>query len=227
MQPVVGRSIPDTGFFAKYGVEIQDKDDIGWEPLVDHLAYPAAGTNVLGFFANGANQGVTSALNAGAGPKTFADTNLESNNGLPVPERALIVGISIEIYPGLLPGLGAAAAALSGRFWNDVWQISRSGYLNWNIGQKRISLQAPLMKYGSAACLGGAAAITGTPAAVTVDQVDYAYIASPIYGIVPVAIPSSQNFPLTLNWPALVPTPSTAIARVGVTLHGYRIRKPQ
>jgi len=226
MEPVVGRSIPDTGFFQKYGVNIEDKDDIGWEPIVDHLAYPAAGTNVLGFFANGVNQGVTSALNA-VGTKTFADSNLESNNGLPVPERALIVGISIEVYPGLLPGLGAAAAALTGRFWNDVWQIARSGYLNWNIGQKRISLQAPLMKYGSAACLNGNSAVTHGAVADLVDQIDYAYIGSAIYGIVPVAIPSSQNFPLTLNWPALVPTPSTAIARIGVTLHGYRIRKPQ
>ena len=114
MEPVIGRSIPDPGFFEKYGVNVTEMDDIGWEPIYDHLAYPAAGVNVLGFFANGVNQGATSVFGAAAGPKTFSDTNLESNNGLPVPERALIVGISCEIYTTALPGRGAGAAATTG-----------------------------------------------------------------------------------------------------------------
>lgn len=229
MNPVTGRSIPDAGFFDKYGVNVTDKDDIAWFPIVDHLAYPAAGALILNFFANGNGQGATSALNAAAGPKTFADTNLEGNGQLPVPERALVVGISVDVYPGLLPGRGGVALATAGQFWNDVWQIARSGFLLWNIGQKRISLDAPLIKYGSAGCLAGVDGITDSSvaAANTLAEIDYAYIASPVFSIVPVAIPSSQNFPLTLNWPALVPTPSGTIARIGVTLHGYRIRKAQ
>ena len=225
--PVMGRSIPDPGFFQQYGVNVQNVDDISWQPIVDHLAYPAAGSLTLNFFANGNGQGATSALNAAAGPKTFADTNLEGNGALPVPERALIVGLSIDVYPGVAPtATGALAASL---FMQDVWQIARSGYLLWQIGQKRVALDAPLIKFGSAGSLGGFAAMADstTAGATQFTQVNYASIQSPIYSIVPVAIPSSQNFPLTLNWPALVPTPSTVAARIGVTLHGYRIRLAQ
>lgn len=229
MEPVAGRAIPEPDFFARYGVNVSDVDDISWMPIVDHLAYAAAGTQQLTFFANGVGQGATSALNAAAGPKTFADTNLEGNNQLPFPERALIVGISVDVYPGIAPNQGDVALAQAGLFVQDVWQIARSGWLLWQIGQKRIALDAPLIKFGSAGALDVAAAMADstTAAADNLSQINYARISSPVYSIVPVAIPSSQNFPLTLNWPALVPTPSTAIARIGVTLHGYRIRKAQ
>jgi len=228
MDPVTGRSIPDEGFFAKYGINVLDIDDIAWFPLVDHLAYPAAGALILNFFANGNGQGVTSALNA-AGAKTFADTNLEGNNGLPYPERALTVGIGIDIYPGVLPGTGNVAMTTAGNFVNDVYQIARSGFLLWQIGQKRIALDAPLIKFGSSGALQVDAALANsdTAAADNLSMIEYARISSAIYSIVPAALPSNQNFPLTLNWPALVPTPSTTIARIGVTLHGYRIRKAQ
>ena len=226
-EPISGRAIPDAGFFEKYGVNVSDLDDISWMPITDHLAYPAAGAQVLNFFANGNGQGATSALNAAAGSKTFADTNLEGNGSLPFPERALIVGISIDIYPGVAPtAVSAPAAAL---FAQDVWQIARSGFLLWQIGQKRIALDAPLIKFGAAGALDGfmTSADSTTAGATQFTQFNYARISSPPYSIVPVALPSNQNFPLTLNWPALVPTPSTVAARIGVTLHGYRIRKAQ
>lgn len=229
MDAVTGRSIPDAGFFNKYGVNVTDVDDISWFPIVDHLAYPAAGSLTLNFFANGVGQGATSALNAAAGVKTYADTNLEGNGSLPFPERALIVGISVDVYPGIAPNQGDVALAQAGLFFQDVWQLARSGYLFWKIGQKPIVLDAPLMKFGSAGSLDGLVAMADstTAAADNLNQINYARIASPVYSIVPVALPTNQQFPLTLNWPALVPTPSATIARIGVTLHGYRIRKAQ
>lgn len=225
---IAGRSIPEPGFFQRYGVNVSDVDDISWYPLTDHLPYPAAGTQQLSFFANGTGQGATSALNA-AGPKTFADTNLEAQGVLGFPERALIVAISIAIYPGVLPAAGDVALATAGQFVNDVWQLGRSGYLFWKVGQKQVLIDAPVMKFGSAEGLDVSAALADstTAAADNLSQVNYAKLCGEAYSIIPVAIPSNQPFPLSLNWPALVPTPSTAAARIGVTLHGYRIRQAQ
>lgn len=225
---ISGRSIPEPGFFSQYGVNVDNTDDISWYPITDHLAYPAAGALVLNFFANGVGQGVTSALNA-AGSKTFADTNLENNASLPYPERALVVAIGISIFPGVLPGVGAAAAATAAQYLNDVYQIARTGFLFWKVGQKQVLTDAPVQKFGSGEGLDVTAALSDatTAAASLFSQVNYAKVSGDAYPIVPVAIPSNQNFPLTLNWPALVPTPSTTIARIGVTLYGYRIRKAQ
>lgn len=225
---ISGRSIPDPGFFAKYGVNVTDVDDISWYPITDHLAYPAAGALTLNFFANGVGQGVTSALNA-VGTKSFADTNLENQGSLPFPERALIVAIGITIFPGVQPAAGGVAVATAGQFVNDVYQIGRTGYVFWKVGQKQVNIDGPLQKYGSGEGLDVSAAFSDatTAAAALFGQVDYAKLAGDAYPIVPVALPSNQNFPLTLNWPALVPTPSAAAARIGVTLYGYRIRQAQ
>lgn len=226
---ITGRQIPEAGFFQRYGVNVTDIDDISWYPITDHLPYPAAGTQQLSFFATGSGQGATSALNAPAGPKTFADTNLEGNGVLSFPERALVLAIGVNVYPGVLPAAGDVALATAGQFVNDVWQIGRSGYLFWKVGQKQVLIDGPMMKFGSGEGLDVSAAIADstTAAADNLSQVDYAKYCGEGYPIVPVALPSNQNFPLTLNWPALVPTPSTTIARIGVTLYCYRIRKAQ
>jgi hypothetical protein len=225
---IAGRSIPEPGFFQQYGVNVDNTDDISWYPITDHLAYPAAGTLVLNFFANGVGQGATSALNA-AGTKTFADTNLENNASLPYPERALVVAIGVQIFPGVLPAAGDVALATAGQFVNDVYQIGRSGYLFWKVGQKQVLTDAPVHKFGNGEGIDVRAALADstTAAADNLSQVNYAKLCGDAYPIVPVAIPSNQNFPLTLNWPALVPTPSASAARIGVTLYGYRIRKAQ
>lgn len=226
---ISGRSIPDPGFFQKYGVNVDDVDDISWFPITDHLTYPAAGTQTLSFFANGVGQGITSALNAGAVVKSFADTNLENQGSLPTPERALIVAIGLSIFPGVLPAAGDVALNTAGQFINDVYQIGRTGYLFWKVGQKQIVLDGPLQKFGNGEGLDVTAALADstTAAADNLSQVNYAKLCGDAYPIVPVALPSGQNFPLTLNWPALVPTPSATAARIGVTLYGYRIRKAQ
>lgn len=223
-----GRAIPDPEFFAKYGVNVTDVDDISWFPITDHLAYPAAGTLVLNFFANGVGQGVTSALNA-AGTKSFADTNLENQGSMPFPERALIVAIGIQVTPGVLPGVNQVAVASASFYLNDVQRIGQSGFLFWKVGQKTVLIDGPINKFGNGDNEGlhVAPAIATATAADLTNEVSYAKLAGSAYGIIPVAIPSNQNFPLSLNWPALVPTPSTTIARIGVSLYGYRIRKAQ
>ena len=225
---ISGRSVPDPGFFSKYGINVDGVDDISWYPLTDHLAYPAAGALVMNFFANGVGQGTTSALNA-TGTKTFADTNLENQGSLPYPERALIVAIGISIFPGVLPAAGDVAITTVGQYVNDVYQVARTGYLFWKVGQKQIVIDGPLQKFGSGEGIDVDAAVADstTAAADNLTQVNYAKLSGDAYPIVPVALPSNQNFPLSLNWPALVPTPSTTAARIGVTLYGYRIRKAQ
>jgi len=225
---IQGRSVPDPGFFSKYGINVDTVDDISFYPITDHLAYPAAGALTLNFFANGVGQGTTSALNA-TGSKTFADTNLENNGSLPFPERALVVAIGIQIFPGVLPAAGGVLQATGGQFVNDVYQIGRTGFVFWKVGQKQVIIDGPLQKFGNGEGLDVSSSMSDatTAAAALYSQVDYAKLAGAAYPIVPVALPSNQNFPLTLNWPALVPTPSTTIARIGVTLYSYRVRLAQ
>ena len=225
---IQGRSVPDPGFFSKYGINVDTVDDISFYPITDHLAYPAAGALTLNFFANGVGQGTTSALNA-TGSKTFADTNLENNGSLPFPERALVVAIGIQIFPGVLPAAGGVLQATAGQFVNDVYQIGRTGFVFWKVGQKQVIIDGPLQKFGNGEGLDVSSSMSDatTAAAALYSQVDYAKLAGAAYPIVPVALPSNQNFPLTLNWPALVPTPSTTIARIGVTLYSYRVRLAQ
>jgi hypothetical protein len=226
---IAGRSIPEPGFFEKYGVNVMDTDDIQWMPITGHLTYPAAGIQQLTFFANGRGQGTTSALNAPAGAQSYADTNLDGNGVLSTPERALILAIGISVFPGILPAIGADALADTGLFINDLYQIGRSGFLEWKIGNKTIALDTPLQKFGTGEGLDVMAALSDstTAGATQLSQIAYGRFAGDAYSIVPVALISNQNFPLTLNWPALVPTPSTQPARIGVSLYGYRIRKAQ
>lgn len=225
MSNVTGRAIPEAGFFQRYGINVTDLDDISWYPITDHLVYPKDGVQELTFFANGKGQGVTSTPNA-TGAKKFDDTNLEGHGVLPFPERALIVGISVHIYPGVSP---ASRGASLNDFVNDMWAIARSGYLYWKVGQKTIVVDGPLMSFGINEGLEVTAALADSTTAAEnqLAQVQYARLCGNGYAIIPVALPSSQNFPLTLNWSAPVPTPSEQPARIGVKLHGYRIRHPQ
>ena len=43
----------------------------------------------------------------------------------------------------------------------------------------------------------------------------------------PVSLFSGQNFTVSLNWPAVVATPSGFNARLGVILDGYQFRNSQ
>lgn len=213
---------------AQHRTRIPGANDEIYSPLYDSNAYPAAGILQLNFFQNPIGQGVTSALNA-AGAKTEADTNMTNAGSLPAFTKFYCTGLEVQVFPGVLPGRGAVADATAGHFVNDVYQIGRTGWLRFRIGQRDYVLDSSMVNFTSTAGLGG---FTGsstnlTTGAATYSEVSYARFVGQAYTIVPVYIESNQSFSVQMNWPALVPTPSTTIARIQVRLRGRLIRVAQ
>lgn len=226
MQPTL--TPPDLATFQKYGVNVVGVTDVIWQPLYDHLAYPAAGVSSLEFFQVQRGQGTTTAPNA-TGVKTLSDTNMTLAGQLPQPQSHLTLGVSFRFYPGVAPGEGGVTNANAGRFVNDVWNVFRSGSVQFIVGEKPRIQEAPLGKFGSNVSLGGFSSMADqtTAAASSFSQVDYAYIRSPIYRIAASAIPWGQNFKVVVDFPALVTLPSAAAARIGCDLHGWLARAAQ
>jgi hypothetical protein len=226
MQPSL--TPPDLATFQKYGVNVQGVTDVIWQPLYDHLSYPAAGTSSLEFFQVQKGQGATTAPGA-SGAKSLNDTNMTLGGQLPQPQSHLTLGISFRLYPGVAPGEGAVTNANAGRFVNDVWNVFKAGAVEFIVGEKPRVQEAPLGKMGSQVSLGGFAAMSDqtTAAATLFSQVDYAYIRSPIYRIAASAIPWGQNFIVRVTYPALVTLPSAAAMRIGCDLHGWLARAAQ
>ncbi len=202
--------------------------DAIYNPLYDSIAYPAAGALQLTFFTTPIGQGATSAPNA-AGAKTEADTNLTNAGLLPLGNSFYMTGFEVIFLPGNNPGFGATADASLGRNWNDVYQVMKSGWARFRVQNRDYILDGPLMMFPPVTRLAGAFAVTTnlTTGAATAGEIDYATSAGAPYNIVPITLQSNQSFLLQLNWPALVPTPSTTAGRLWVRLRGRLIRSAQ
>ena len=201
----------------KYGVNVPDTTVAISQPLYHYQAYAAAGQTQLTFFQNPVGQNGL----------TFADTNVEAAGSMPSPKHMLVTGIQVVFFPGSLPGrIGAAAAALN---WNDVNTFYKSGWLDFFVGSASWLKDAPIGKFPPDFRLAGSAALadSSTAAADKTSTIDYAVMAGRQYEITPIELSSNQNFNVTLNWPALVPMPSTVAARVGVVLNGFQYRAAQ
>lgn len=225
---IQGRQVPSKDTFARYGINVDQVDDISWQPLYDYNVYAAAGQASLNFFQQQSGAGTTSHPGS-SGVKTVADTNMTIAGMLPSPQKFLVVAIGIDMIPGSVPGAGAVANTTGGRNWTDVNAVARSGSLIFTVGQKQVLLEAPLGKFPCQHGLTGSAAMSDqtTAAATLFSQVDYARFGGNVYSIVPVAIPSAQNFQVTLTWPNVVALPSTVAGRIGVNLFGYLLKKAQ
>lgn len=217
---------------AQHRTTVAGVADAIWSPLYDYQTYPLAGSLGLQFFAVPQGQGTTSAPNA-SGVKTLSDTNMQVAGQLPRGNRFLCVGIEIEFWPSNDPGLATTAvptAAQTGRNWGDVYRVLKSGALTFNIQQRTYAQDSPLNKFPTQTRIAGVATNTEqntNATTVNYQQIEYASGCGAGYSIVPVYIESTQFFSVSLNWPALVPTQSTADARIGVRLLGNLIRDAQ
>lgn len=197
-----------------------------YAPLYDYQTYLAAGQLQLNFFALPIGQGVTSAPGA-AGTKTEADTNLTNAGLLPKGNRFFCTGLEVLFWQGVNPGTGAEADANAGRAINDVYNVSKSGWLRFRIQNRDYVLDGPVGLFPTSYRLDGLAAITSTltAGASTLAQIEYASFAGIPYQIVPTYIESNQAFSVQINWPALVTV--SLVARMGVRLRGRLIRDAQ
>ncbi len=217
---------------AQHRTTVAGVADAVWSPLYDYQAYATAGFLQASFFAVPQGQGTTSSPGA-TGPKTIADTNMQVAGQLPRGNRFLCVGIEVEFWPGSTPGLttiAAPTAAQTGRNWNDVYNVLKAGSLTLNIQQRVYAQDAPLGKFPTQTRLSGVGTNTysnTTATTIGYQQIEYATSCGAGYSIIPVYIESTQFFNCVIQFPALVATPSTVDARIGVRLLGNLIRDAQ
>ena len=193
-------------------------------PLYDSAVYPAAGSAQITLFQSP----------QGAAGKTFADTNMTAAGQVPSPNVFVVTGLEIKFISGQAVELLEAAAA--GNYISDVaafYQglpgVLNSGYLEFDVGSA-FYVREPLHAFPPANRLNLQAATSNvtTAAAAQFYLADYAENSGVPFEIAPLALPSNQNFSVTLNWPlGVVATPSTKAGKVFVKLNGWMYRPVQ
>lgn len=215
-----GLIAPSLQQLESYNVNVDGQPEVIWQPLYDFQAYAAAGFTAQRFFA----------VPAGQAGKTFDDTNLETASVLPVPVNMAITSIEVVFFPAGSIGVGGALPGVVGENWNDVQAVHEAGHVSVVIGSKEYLLDAPLGKFPQAFRIAGGAALADhtTAAAASIQQIDYAVFAGPIYQIVPLRLISQQNFRVDLVFDnGVIALPSTNDGRIGVRLNGFRYRLAQ
>lgn len=213
--------------------------DVIWEPLRDALAYPSAGALAFTFFNLGIGAGLTSEPGAGAGTKTFYDTNVSNQNMLPAGQQFYIIGSETHFIPGAQPTTGTPYAIYPNQdkvtsgawaFANDIWVVLNAGHkiMTVNTDRKYID-DGPLYQFPPAKWFHFMAAIasnTATTNATTVESdFDYGCSAGEPYLIVPVYLQSTVQFTLQVSYAAAIPTVSGSPGRLIERLRGYKIRQ--
>lgn len=186
--------------------------------LYDFQAYPAIGATQLTFFQ----------VPIGQSGKTKFDTNMEIAGSLPAPKRFLIQSIEIYYYPGSTVDTFAAAAAALPSQADDVYSFIQHGWIDVFIGSKSYLTESPLGRLPPSTGMKLHSAVASNSATVGEVKSEYAVAGGAQYLMQPpILLVPTQNFNVTLNWPALVPTPSTIAARVGVVMKGILYRNSQ
>ena len=220
--------IPSLQELEKFNVNRGGQFEAVRQTLYDYQAYAQAGQTQLTFFQ----------LPVGQGNKTLADTNMEIAGQLPNPKMFLIQSIEILFFPSgtgtALPsfgGLAATAAAATSAFVNDVYNVGKSGWLEMFIGSKPYLREAPLNRFPPKSKLDGFVAWgdSSTAGAVNVEGAAYAVWSGRPYMLTPpILLKPTQNFNVTLNWPAAVALAAIdTAARIGVVLDGILYRNSQ
>lgn len=206
---------PSLQELSKYNVNRPDQIEVVRSSLYDFQAYAQAGQTQLQFFQ----------VPQGQNGKTLADTNMTAAGALPAPQSFLIQTIEIYFFP--LNAISAEGAAVACENWNDVYDVAKSGWLELYIGSKAYLDEAPLLKFPPRCGLTGVAAVSqaGEVADSSI-RVDYASFGGPTYELVPnILLVPTQNFKVTLNWPAAVPI--SIASRIGIQMGGVLYRNSQ
>lgn len=202
-----------------YAVNVYGVMEAITQPLYSYVAYPAAGSvQPLQFFNF-----------VPGGAVTQEDTNMQLPSQLPAPQSFLVQGIGVDYLPGTASARFGAQSAL-GQL-PDLYAILRRGVLTLTIGSKNYLVEGPLMHLPPRAHVNGVAAVADATTAGAALQtfVSVGFSDGPVFNPRPLLIPPSQNFGVSLAWPAgAVAIPSAdAAARIGVQLYGTLYRPAQ
>lgn len=231
-----GRPVLQASQLQAHSVGTGDTDVVWW-PLYDSISYPSAGQGQFAFYSNPIGQGTSSSPGAGAVPKTIYDTNLQIGNQLTSGNDFFMIGSESNLLPGVsnaalpltvLPGRANVPTTV-GIFANDVWSVGQGGVKTFTVGtDRKYFQQGPLTNFPPAKRLAGFAALaneTSTTGAGAGQEVVYTTWSGELFTMIPVYIQSNQNFTMTVGFAAVIPTPSTQIARLVDIMRGYLIRQ--
>lgn len=202
----------------KYNVNRAGQMEVVRQSLYDFQTYSRLGQTQLTFFQ----------LPIGQNGKTKADTNMDTAGSLPNPKNFFVTSIEIAFFPGVNIDTFNAAAAANPSMADDVYTFAKSGYLDFFIGSKSYLTEAPLGRFPSKNRIALDVAAATNSATVGEVKSQYAALSGQPYIMDPgILLVPTQNFNVTLNWPALVALPSGQDARIGVILNGYLYRNSQ
>jgi len=211
-------SAPALADLQQYNVNRPGQIEVVRQSLYDFQTYNAAGQTQLSFFQ----------VPQGQSGKTKYDTNMEVAGSLPNPKNFYVTSIEILFYPDVLVDTFNAAAAANSAQADDVYTFAKSGYLDFFIGSKSYLTEAPLGVFPPKTRLQVNTAISSNSATVGEVKNEYATMSGQPYILDPgILLVPTQNFNITMNWPAAVALPSTVNARVGVRLNGFLYRNSQ
>jgi hypothetical protein len=231
-----GRPILTPTYLQNHTVGVAGQQDVIWNPLYDSISYPSAGQLLFSFYANPQGQGTSSTPGAGAVAKSIYDTNLQIGNQLTAGNEFYMIGSESLFFPGVsnaalpstvLPGRVNLPTTV-GYFVNDVFSVGVGGIKTLTVGTDRKYIQdGPLNLFPPATRLAMVAALaevsaTGTGAGI---EVTYAAWSGETYTVVPIYLQSNQNWTLTVQFAALIPTPSLQIGRLMDRMRGYLVRQ--
>lgn len=233
-----GRPILTPDYLSSHTVGVAGQQDVIWNPLYDAISYPSAGQLLFSFYSNPVGQGTSSTPGAGAVAKSIFDTNLTIGNQLTSGNEFYMIGSESLFSPGVsnaalpltvLPGKIATATATGiGQFVNDVWSVGSGGIKTLTVGTDRKYIQdGPLAMFPPVTRLALQAALAGSGTSTTGTgmEVTYAAWSGEPYTVVPIYIQSNQNWTMTVNFAALIPTISTQIGRLMDRMRGYLVRQ--
>lgn len=232
-------NFPDLASFKAYMVNQPGVMEVVKWSLYDTALYPTAGALNIDFFQTQIGQGLSASTGNANQPKALADTNMEGGGFLPAPQGFWIESIEISAVPGSVntantftiqqpTGFAAAAAAAVQGGSHDVNAILTTGNLVLTVGTKPYLIEAPLYRMPPWCRMKFDWAIATTSATVGETTKDYMQAGGNVYQINPgIALPTMQNFKVSLKWPAVVATPSGFNGKVQVILDGWLFRAVQ
>lgn len=218
--PLTPYNPPNMDALKRYNVNRAGQFEVIWQPQYDYQDYATAGATQFTFFQT----------TIGGGGTTLADTSMRAAGQFPRPQEFLVTGIQVLFVPGVEPELAGLADDAQGDYLNDVFAVLfGDAWLDLFIGSKTYLQDGPLAKFTQQFKLMGDSALSdsSTAGASQKSVINYGTHCGKYYSITPVKVPANQNFNVTLNFPAAIPTPSGQDARIGVILDGFLYRLSQ
>lgn len=191
----------------------------GWEiitqPIRDYQTYPVAGFRSLDFFQ----------AQAGSPGTTKGNQNMPAAGFFPRGQMFLAEGLEVDFKPAGSP-VDTTSAAIPD-LTNDVWNVTRTGYLTMTIGTRPYMNVGPLSQFPPSFRVNGAFALADTTTAAVdrISSIQLPYDQGEPYQFVPFLLEENVNFVVTLNYDT--PVTVAVAGLIGVNMNGCLIRRNQ